>query len=75
MRDGIESQESHGEGNVKAKVNQPKTNQFIITKVEQGNKENLPKTSEVPAIKVEQVEQRKGPNLPKKILILIVKLP
>jgi hypothetical protein len=52
LRDGIKSQESHGEGNVKAKVNQPKT--------------NLPKTSEVLIAKVKQVKQGEGPNLPKK---------
>ncbi len=66
MRDGIKSQENHGEGNVKAKVNQPKTNQVLITKVEQGDKENLPKTNEVLVAKVKQVKQGKGPNLPKK---------
>jgi hypothetical protein len=43
LKDGIQSQESHGEGNVKTKVNQPKTNQVLVTKVEQGDKENLPK--------------------------------
>ncbi len=46
MRDGIKSQESHGEGNVKAKVNQPKTSEVLIAKVKQvkqGEGPNLPK--------------------------------
>ncbi len=32
---------------MKAKVNEPNTNQVLITKVKQGDKENLPKTNEV----------------------------
>ncbi len=74
LKDGIESQENHGEGNVKAKVNRPKTNQVLVTKVEQGNKENLPNINEVPTTKVEQVEQGERPNLPKTNLILIAKV-
>jgi hypothetical protein len=36
LRDGIEGQKGHGQGNVKARKNQPKTNQVPTTKVKQG---------------------------------------
>jgi hypothetical protein len=36
LKNGIDDQRGHGEGNVRARINQPKTNQVPITKVEQG---------------------------------------
>jgi hypothetical protein len=36
LKDGIEGQKGHGEGNVRASLNQPKTNQVPTAKVEQG---------------------------------------
>lgn len=36
LRDRIEGQKGHGEGNVRARTNQPKKNQVPTTKVEQG---------------------------------------